>query len=254
MEFKVISLNVWQGGNLFNEIIGFLKKEDADVLALQEVYDGKDSALPEKYRTFEALKAKLDYPYSSFAPALLDNRAEGKIEQGNAVFSRFPIISTDTNFFKYPYREDYTEVEENFPICPRNLQHAQLQLPTHQVNLFNFQGVWDMNGDRDSEERRIMVDVILKNIKGKQNVIVTGDTNARPTNPAMKPLLSELVSVFGNGELTSTFNMRHKTNPGFATSVVDMMLVSKSFDILKKEISDADVSDHVPLVVTLKLK
>ncbi len=43
MKLKVICLNIWIGGIFFDEIVDFLQKEDADILLLQEVYNGDSS-------------------------------------------------------------------------------------------------------------------------------------------------------------------------------------------------------------------
>jgi len=251
MTIKLISLNLWQGGNLFPAILDFLKSEDADILALQEVYDGKDPALADKYRSMAVL-GQLGYPYSDFASAYLDKRSEGLIPQGNAILSKFPIIDRGARFLVEPTQPNYVEIPENFPSLPRVLQSVRLDTPDGEINVFNMHGVWDIDGDNDSEARRSMVDIIIKETSGKSNVIVTGDTNAKSTNPAMQALEASLTNVFGT-ELPTTFNMRHKTDPGYGTAAVDHLYVSPNIQILSKGCPDADVSDHRPLVATLQL-
>lgn len=252
MQCKFISLNLWQGGNLFDDILNFLRKENADILVLQEVYKGKDPALERKYRSYDVLKDQLKYSYASFAPAFLDNRTEGKIEQGNAILSKFPIVGTKVTFFNEPYRDDYTEVPQNFPICPRNLQHAVLNTPAGEVNVFNLQGVWDLDGDNYSEHRKRMSEVIIAETRDKSNVLLAGDTNAKPTNQAMRNVEQHLKSVFGT-ELTTSFNMRRKDNPGYATAVVDLMYVSPTITVLSHDCPDVDISDHLPLIATVEI-
>lgn len=87
----------------------------------------------------------------------------------------------------------------------------------------------------------------------KPHVILAGDTNAKPTNQAMRNLEKHFVSVFGD-ELTTTFNMKRKTNPGYATAAVDLMYISPDLEVIQKACLDVDVSDHLPLVVTLQPK
>lgn len=252
MTVKLVCLNLWQGGNLFDEILAFLAKEDADIIALQEVYNGKEPSLAPKYRSIDALQEHLHYPYSDFAPAFLDNRKEGRIVQGNAIFSRLPITARDVTFFNEPYREDYEEIPENFPICPRNLQHVVLDSPAGDIHFYNFQGVWDMDGDRYSESRQKMSEVIIQSIAGQSRVIVAGDTNATPNNQAIKNIEQHLHTIFKD-ELTTTFNMRRKENPGYATAVVDMIFISPDIKVLSHSCPDIDVSDHLPLVAELDI-
>ena len=112
--------------------------------------------------------------------------------------------------------------------------------------------MYDLDGDNFSEARRKMSDTIIKNIQGKDNVILAGDTNAKPTNKAMRAVEDHLTNVFGN-DLTTTFNMRRKENPGYATAVVDLMYVSPNIRILDKVCPAVDISDHLPLIATFEI-
>lgn len=252
MKLKFVCLNLWQGGNLFDGILDFLAKEDADVLALQEVYNGTDPALAPNYRSLEVLQDRFHFPALDFAPAFLDNRAEGQIAQGNAILSKFPITAHDAVFFADPYRDDYTEVPANFPTTPRNLEHAVLETPAGPVHIYNLQGVWDLDGGHYSDRRRRMGEAMVKAARDKTKVIMAGDTNTTPDNQAIEAVEKELKSVFA-GELKTSFNMRQKTNPGYATAVVDMIFVSPDIKVLDHRCPDVDISDHLPLVATLEL-
>ena len=254
MQLKFISLNLWLGGILQDNIIDFLEKENADIVVLQEVYSSPDRTIPSHNRSLEFLQ-ELDYPYHHFAPALIDNYPWGKITEGNAVLSRFPIKTSNVTFFDKPF--DPNKLREpfdpsTFPTTPRNLEHVVLETPAGEVNVFNLQGVWDLDGDSLSPQRQQMSDVILREIKGKESVILAGDTNAKYTNPAMRAIEEHLTNVFGD-TLETTFNMKRKTNPGYATAVVDMIYISPSITIVNKTCPDVDVSDHLPLIATLNI-
>lgn len=251
MVVKCISLNLWWGGYLMPAVLDFLRSEDADIVALQEVYDGKSPDLDERYRTLDAL-GQLQYPYYDFAQAFIQDDPVGKIPSGNAILSKLPLISRDVRFLVEPTLPAYKDIPEMWPIEPRVLQYAALDAGNSIINLYNFHGVWDLNGDNPSEARQDMVRTISQEVKGKKNVILTGDTNAKSTNPALQPLETSLKSVFGH-DLKTTFNMRRKDNPGYATAAVDLMYVSPEINILTKDCPDVDVSDHLPLVVSFEL-
>jgi endonuclease/exonuclease/phosphatase (EEP) superfamily protein YafD len=59
-------------------------------------------------------------------------------------------------------------------------------------------------------------------------------------------------NIFGES-LISTFNMKYKNNPGYATAAVDMIFTGKGIHIVEKECLDADVSDHFPLTAIFEL-
>lgn len=250
MHLTFLCLNLWQGGNLLDDAIGWIKRENPDVIAMQEVYDGRDPSWERKFRSMDELRKALGYPHEAFASAFLERTAFGKVEQGNAVFSRYPITGTETVFYDVPYgeREDIPEYYEH---TPRNLQRVTLNADGTEINVFNTQGVWGTDG-RDSARRIEMGRVIAESVRGKKNVILTGDFNVNPDTESIAQVERELTNVFA-GELVSTFNMRHKTNPAFASAVVDMVFVSPEIEILEKSCPDVNVSDHRPLLVTLKI-
>lgn len=253
MEIKVVSLNIWHG-NLLPDVLRFLKEQNADIILLQEVYNGQDPSLPDKYRSMEILHKELGYEHEAYAPAMIDKVEVGGVIGGNVILSKFPVTATDITFFNEPFRERDAYNPAEFPTAPRNLQHAAIDADGRELHVFNLQGVWDLDGDNFSERRQKMSRVMLDGVKGKKNVILGGDTNARPTNQAMRALEQEggLVNVFGT-ELTTTFNMKHKDNPGYATSVVDLIYVSPEIEIIDKDCPDVDISDHLPLIVTLRI-
>lgn len=254
MNLKFISLNLWLGGMLFDSIVDFLKKEDADIVVLQEVNNSHDRKLPNHCRSLESLQAELGYQFVDFAPTFVNKYPWGNITEGNAILSRFPIKSSDASFFDQQFDETPQDPFDpaRFPVTPRNLEHVTLETPAGEVNVFNVQGVWDLDGDHVGPQREKMRDVILREIAGKSNVILAGDTNAKYTNPVMRDIEKQLTNVFDD-TLTTSFNMKRKNNPGYATAVVDMIYISPDIKIVDKSCPDVDVSDHLPLVATLEL-
>lgn len=252
MDIKIICLNLWEGGILIENIIDFLKKENADILMLQEVFNATTAEFPTQYHSIEILNERLNYEYYSFAPAVIDKVAEGEVINGNAIFSKHPINPKSVRFFDEPFRVRIAKDPKEFPTTPRNLQHVSVVLPTAELNLFNFQGVWDMDGGKYSPKRQKMGEVIAAAIKNVPNVVLAGDTNATPDNRVIADISTKLKNVF-DGELTTTFNMRQKTIPSYATAVVDMMFVSENLQVVEHSCPDIDISDHLPLIVKLKI-
>jgi endonuclease/exonuclease/phosphatase family metal-dependent hydrolase len=252
MKFSFISLNLWLGGELFDEALDFLRHKDADIVVLQEVYNGTDSTLAPQYRSMAVLQEQLGYPYQNFVADYRDfDRTEGKSQRGNAILSKFPIAERSAVFFAGSYSETYRDLPGNYAKSPRDLQHVTLTTPSGVLDVYNIQGIWDLNGDNYSAARKHMSDVIIAEVRGKTNVVLAGDTNAKPTNKAIRDLEPYIQSVF-KSELTSTFNMRRKENPGYATAVVDMIFTSSNITTLSHECPSVDISDHLPLTATFQ--
>ncbi|MBP7700755.1 endonuclease/exonuclease/phosphatase family protein [Candidatus Woesebacteria bacterium] len=273
MKLKIISLNIWLGGLLFEEIVEFLKAQDPDILMLQEVFDGKDISLEKRFRAFSVLKNELGYKYSDFAPAFIENIGENqKINQGNAIFSRFAIKNSKTCFYDIPFGERIDQYEY-FPVTPRNLQHVTINLADQTQNsvdqvqnladqtqnepllhVLNTQGIWGTHGE-DTERRTEMGKVILNEIGNNQPLILAGDFNFNPDTKVVENISKTLESVFKT-ELVTSFNLARKDlvkDPGYATAAVDMMFVSNDIEIISKSCLNVDISDHLPLVVEVNL-
>lgn len=243
---------MWFGGLLQDNVVSFLESQDADILLLQEVFNGEDPSLAAQHRSMQVLSERLQLPYQHFAPEYRDfDQTDGRAEVGNAIFSKFPITNSSITAF-IPYTEDYRDVEGNTHNCPYNLQHVAANTPVGELNVFNMHGVWDLDGDNFSPLRQKMSNIVVEAIRGKNNVVLAGDTNAKPTNKAIKAIEEHLTSVFKD-ELTTTFNMKHKDNPGYATAAVDMMFVSPNIEILERNCPDVDISDHLPITARLAI-
>lgn len=249
MSFKFICLNLWQGGKLFDEIVSWLREERADIVALQEVYESSDRSLERRYRSLAELKRALGLPYGCFAPAFMDYREE-VAEMGNGVLSKFPVKAGRTVFYDVPYDSHFTE-NEDFIQAPRNLQHVRVEVGGDVVNVFNTQGIWGRDGD-DNKRRLNMARIIVKEIGDKKNVVLAGDFNVKEDTEAVATIENRLLNVF-KGELKSSFNMKWKDNPNFATAVVDMIFVSQDVKVIQHYVPSVSVSDHRPLVAVLEV-
>lgn len=246
MQIKFVNLNIWSGGKLLDNALDFILKEDPDILNLQEVHNGSGVNLPRDERTLEILNTKLDYKYSFFTKCFKDEATKGKVDKGDAIFSRFPIVSTNSVFFDRPYGSYSGDKSQDYPILPREIQHAEIKVGEKIINVFNTQGIWGLDGG-DNESRLKMSNIIVDQVKDKENVILSGDFNTNANTKTINNIEKVLISVFKD-QLKTTFNMKRKTNLGYATAVVDMVFVSKEIEIISHTCPQVDVSDHFPLV------
>jgi endonuclease/exonuclease/phosphatase family metal-dependent hydrolase len=255
MKVKFISLNLFEGGLFFEKVIDFLEKEKPDIVALQEVYDGKDSSFPENLRSIEILKDFFNGWDYHFAPEFLLVRSEGKIEIGNAIFSKFPIKDKVTKHFGIPFGEfDEKPPKGDYSIQPKNMHCCEIEINKNTYNFCNLHGIWGLDGG-DSEARLKMSEIIVDQIKDKKRVILAGDFNLKPNTRTIRNIEKHLVNIF-NGELDNTFNLNVKDldkYPGYASAVVDMIFVSNDIRVLKHVCPRTDVSDHLPLIIEFEV-
>ena len=232
-----------------DEILAFLRRENADLVLLQEVYDGHEASWERKFRSMDVLREELNYPYEHFAPAFLERTKFGKLEQGNAILSKFPIVDAQVYWFDQSYgeREDKPEFYET---TPRNLQRVGVALDGRILQVFNTQGVWGKDGN-DNERRLAMGRTIKDAIVSYDTVVLAGDFNVQEKTKTIEMIQRHLVNIFKDDRTTS-FNMKHKTNPGYATAVVDMMFISPTIHVLEYRQCNENISDHLALSATIE--
>jgi len=251
MSFKHINLNLYEGGLFFKNIFAFFDREQPDVVSLQEVFDGKDSGLAENYRSLEILKNYFMGWEYYFAPEFMLVGEQGKMEIGNAIFSRYPITSTVSNDFGISYGEFSAHPPTgDFGTHPKNIQCCEIAIEGTTYTICNLHGIWGLDGG-DSPERLEMSRRIVDLVKGKKKLILSGDFNLKPDTQTIRNIDNHLINVYG-GELTTSFNLAHKNlekYPGYATAVVDMVFASSDIVVLEKKVASDDVSDHLAFVI-----
>lgn len=251
MQVKVLTLNVWNGGKIWNNLEQFLKNNSFDIMFFQEVFNGHGADLPKSYKTLDEFQELFPGYYFHFAPAFGDIGEYGAIDRGSAIFSKFPITSSEITFFDLPYRVFEEQKHRNYEKTPRALEHCEVTCGTVSLNLFNHHGIWGRDG-KDNPRRIMSGKTIVEKMKKCKNVVLAGDFNMSLGTETIRLIENRLKNIFGT-TLKSTFNMNRKDDPGYATAAVDMMFVSPNIRIIEKECPDVDVSDHLPLTATLEL-
>ena len=247
MKIKFLTLNILWGGFLSDSILDFIVKEDPDICTFQEV---KQNDLIDK------IKNNTRLTHSKFSTFYIHAEGQSKSPIGNMTLSNFNFKGDKTLFFnrQKSVNEIYTRttVDSDPTIVPRGIQHTQIMVSDKMLNIFNVHGIWGHDG-LDSDLRLKMSDIIIKMIKDKENIILAGDFNMFPNTQSINKIEKYLKNVFKN-ELTTTFNVKRKTNPGnWSSSVVDMLFVSPNIKVLDHYCPQVDVSDHLPLVSTLEV-
>jgi len=237
---------------LMEELMKFLEREDPDILFCQEVYSATEPGMPPNYRTMEVFE-RLHFPYSSFAPAGLYVDRNGKAEQGNAIFSRFPLVARPTVYLSGEYQEIDPDDPANWPRMPRVLQHSVAKTSLGELNLLNVHGVWDLAGDDYSTARQAMARGIMRTAAPLSCVIIAGDTNATLHNPMIEEISRIYPSVFGDSPPPTSFNQRIKNSGGYPSAVVDNIFAGRGLRAVNPSLPDVHVSDHLPIVAYVVL-
>ena len=104
MKIKVLSLNTWMGGILWQPCCDFVTAQQADIILLQEIYSSVDDKLDPRFRSKLLFESELSEFQSFFSAFICDLREkEGPIDNGNMILSRWPMVETETIFFDETY-------------------------------------------------------------------------------------------------------------------------------------------------------
>lgn len=248
---KFMTVNILNGGKFMENLVPFLKQESPDIVVMQEVYNGKDERLPLRERSFSYLTKELGFPHAVFSPLFYDTSTEKNVDVGNAILSKFPLDGSSMIFFDNGYGPFDVEGTHDFTNIQSGIQKTTAVINGKNVVIGNVHGIWGLDGG-DSDRRLRMSQIIADQIKDEEYVILAGDFNLKPGTQTIANIEKHLISVFKE-ELVSTFNMKHKKNPGYATAVVDMIFISSNIRIIEHVCPQVDVSDHYPLIANLEL-
>lgn len=232
MVLKIVTINVNHGGEQITELEQFIRQENPDITFIQEAYNSQDRNSEQRLQTVKLFKEWMEADDMAFLAAYHDGDVD--VDRGNAIISRFPIVISGGMVFNSPYAVIYDETSlGDWSDQPRVLQTASALIEGKQLHLINVHGIWDIHG-KDSERRRLQSELILKLAKHKSPLIIAGDFNMNPDTQAIRLLEDKFIPVF-DGELTTTFNMKKKSNPDFGRAVVDMMFVSEGITVVSKK-------------------
>lgn len=223
-----------------------MKREDPDIMCLQEAFDAPITQ-PSQFQSVRKLKELFPLHYHAYAPELYEVRTDGEGDTGNLIISRFPISQSETIFLLGEYKKITRPEKIEFSNYPKNMQCAHIELEgKKQLHVHNLHGIWGLDG-ADTPERLRMSHIITSHLQSNPHTLLMGDFNLKPENQTIYNIEKQMVSVFKN-DMTTSFNMQHKTNPGYATAVVDMVFASPDVRVVSKKVLEDDVSDHKPLL------
>jgi endonuclease/exonuclease/phosphatase family metal-dependent hydrolase len=249
MRVKLINLNVWWGGKkLWGNIVQYLKEEQPDITILQEAYASEEQNAAPYLNTAASLQKILGFPYSEFGLEFIIQTKEDKSPMGNAILSKFPLIKKEGLWLQGTGPTEVSDSDrQSIPYFPRNLLHCEAEINGQAYNLMALHGIWAPD-EQETEMQKEMGRKVAGYLQGKPNVILAGDFNINEKSETVQLLEQGLTNIF-KGERVSSFNMKQKTKPGYATAVVDFVFASPNIKVAEHYTSEADVSDHQSQVV-----
>lgn len=262
---KLVNINVGIKVANTQEVAAFLKEQNADFVAVQELVRHLEPSVLEEYRSKADLEAGLGglYPHVFFGPLWTTDafRAKdeifrnfgGHIEQGNELLSKFPFLSATNEFYykSFSYEIDWSNW--------RNEDHgraalvAEFEVHGKRLRIINVHGIW--TADHRGDDRTVAQCNYIMEAAHRSNVptIITGDFNLLPDTDSLAVLNSNFKNLITEYNITAT-------RPDFSDDlesgrvVEDYIFVNDGIDVKSFTVPDSSISDHLPMILDFEMK
>lgn len=220
--------------NAGKEISDFIKDNDPDIVCMQEYRIDKSLNL-DGYHKYEYLSGK-------------------KIKNGQAIFSKFPIINKGIIEFPKTYNKaiyaDVVKGKDTLRIYNIHLQSLKIDVSTDPLKNETSENLFRRVGKTFSLQQA-QTELFLKHkAQSPYKVIISGDLNNTAYSYAYKEIRRDMQDTFveaGNG-FGRTFDFK------FFPVRIDYILVDDHFEVNGFKTFDVKLSDHFPIMSRVKLK
>ena len=238
--FRVMSYNIQYGHEGLDSVAVVIREEHPDIVGLQEVdvhWSARSNFVDQAAMLSKA--TGMNYRFARIYQLPNADPSKPPREFGVALLSRYPI----TAFTNHDITRLSTQDSTPTPALLPGLLDATLNIDGRKVRVLNVH----LDYRSDPSVRAKQVSEILGYINNDTvATILTGDLNAAPDVPELKPLLARLNDTWPE-----------KETPGLTYSStkpekrIDYVLTTDGFCHVKTTIPKVYASDHFPIVVGL---
>ncbi|MCQ2346383.1 MAG: endonuclease/exonuclease/phosphatase family protein [Paludibacteraceae bacterium] len=238
----------------YNQVIHYIRRNDADIVCLQEVEVYKDN----QYLTLPELRdAMRQYPYTYYDFKLYNSRRQF----GNVVYSKYPLINKQT----VPYtsqsnissRCDVVVGGDTLRLFVNHLESNHFTRSDLHIDSLSSEQIKESAQklsrklDKARPIRKQQARILRQEIKASPYpIVVVGDFNSIPWSYTYLLIRFGLRDCFletSRGRLGNTFVKHHL---GIR---IDYILCSKSLQPVDCRIDKVNYSDHYPVNATIAL-
>ena len=237
MNYNVRLFNVFKwipDINAGKEISQFIAEKQPDIISMQD------------YRPDKALTLKGYYKFESVSG--------GKIINGQAIFSKFPIINKGTiefpNTFNNAIFADVVKGKDTIRIYNVHLQSFKIDVSTDPLKKETSENLFKRVGKTFSLQQAQTELFLEHKAQCTYKIIISGDLNNTAYSYVYKEIRAGMQDAFveaGNG-FGRSFDFK------FFPVRIDYIMVDESFEVNGFKTYDLKLSDHFPIISRLKIK
>ncbi len=241
MQLKVLTWNIWCGTYL-EEVIAFLKKEQPDIISLQEVLEEENGNIA--LTIAKELGYECVYALGMHMPAKFLNSSsinpDTLISFGNAILSKYPIIKSKTH--------DLPQGENKRPMIQADIKVSEELLHVFSLHLkHSHQQALDI--------QNIQADKLLTVIPEDKSIVM-GDYNCLSDSYPIRTI-SKVLNNTEPDKATPTWSKYiggcSVCNISELTHKLDYIFVTKDLTFNSFKVTDSNASDHLPVSVLIEI-
>jgi endonuclease/exonuclease/phosphatase family metal-dependent hydrolase len=245
---KIIQVNAWMG-RLLPSLIRFIIEQEPDIVCAQEIFSSTTAnPLTETNQTLEQIEKSCNFKHTFFSPTFTFESFGAKVSHGNAIFSKHPLIDTQTFFTSNQYAPIQTA--DNFVRNIRNLQICQVNVGgKNKIIIANHHGYHELN-EVGSEKTKVSLDKLSESLNNvKYPLILCGDFNVVSSSPYFEPLKSlNLRNLTVENKISTTLSAAHRIASEKEVAC-DYIMCSDDINVRDFSASEKLVSDHKALIL-----
>lgn len=247
---KFVQINIYKG-RYFEALVEFLRTENPDIISLQEVSSGEINLYPDKkVHLFEYLKKRLGLN-GEFVNDQKFSNSPGKM--GNAILTKLPIVGANvvTLNDQVPITIKQFRSWRIWPKISRHLLDVTVDFCGQSICAMSWHGAWTAP-PTDTDETLRQAKIVADYLKSITDPFILGvDLNNIPTS-ATTAIINQVANnlMINSGIVQTTHPKIHKIVPrGY---LVDYIFTSRDFRLIKLDVPQVTVSDHLPVIAQLE--
>jgi endonuclease/exonuclease/phosphatase family metal-dependent hydrolase len=240
---KILQLNIWSG-KLEKQLTALLKREDADVLCLQEVVyvEGGSSYF---FLDMQEIMAAAGYTHFYHTPSWSGKYMRREASWGNCVLSKLPFKSQSSFYTFQSEVRDFDFLEDTDYNRGRSLQHVVVETDNGDLNILNHHGYQLPEHKHGNDETLRQCGMIADYAKKlERDVVLCGDFNLIPTSESMELINKVLVNHTKERGVVTT-----RTPLTYKTEACDYIFTSPDIEVKNFQVLDDIASDHKALTI-----
>ncbi|MEI7603897.1 MAG: endonuclease/exonuclease/phosphatase family protein [bacterium] len=243
---KLLQINIWQG-RLMKNFLKLIDEVQPDFITFQELCSSGNIE-SKFFNNVEELEARFNYSYKIFTPALSWSMMSYKIDFGNAIYSKYPIVDSNSIFTNLQYKDDFDLSTDDYNI--RNLVDAKVDIGGKIFHILTHHGI-HVHGSKEGDEETFRQIKMIENYVSSisEGIIITGDFNLSPRSKSLEVLNNKFKNLCIENNISTTRNEFASTE----TQVCDYIFTNDKIQVNEFEVSNALVSDHAALILDFEV-